>query len=642
MRRQTLTWAGALLAFSPLLVMSAAIADDTELTISHVEPSGDDVQILVSVPKGADVEPEDIAVTIDGAPATSEAALAGEEDSNHVRRTTILAIDTSDSMAGRRFTAAQDAAETFLQNVPEDVFVGIVTFDGTVETQLPPTTDRDDATEVIEGLTLARGTKLHDGVIAAVDLAGTDGQRSVLVLSDGLNTNRTPLADVEQAIGDAEVKVDAVALDQSKDDLGPLEAMTAAGGGELIPADTKALTQAFTDEADSLARQILVTAEIPGEVPGTEATVVVTAGTGGASMRAESYSVIRGDQTELLPEAPTAAEDEGIQIPKEAMYGGIAAIGFGLLVVLGSIMMMATAGSAPKTAEERIFAFAAGGAPQPGGARKAETNAFNLDQAKDAAQSMLSHNRSLEARIEQRLQASGSAFKPAEWFLLHGTIAILFGLGGALLGNGNLILILGFLILGLILPWVWLGRKRNKRVAAFNSGLADTLQLISGSLSAGMSLAQSLDSVVNEGNEPVAGEFKRVLIEARLGVPLEVAMEGIAQRIESKDFAWVVMAIRIQREVGGNLAELLTTVAATLRERDYLRRQVKALSAEGRLSAYILIALPIGMLMFMIAFRRDYVMPLFTEAFGLLLLFVAIVLIVLGWFSMSRIVKVEV
>ena len=115
---------------------------------------------------------------------------------------------------------------------------------------------------------------------------------------------------------------------------------------------------------------------------------------------------------------------------------------------------------------------------------------------------------------------------------------------------------------------------------------------MSGSLSAGLSLAQSIDTIVREGNEPIASEFRRVVVESRLGVTLEDSLEGVAQRMQSKDFEWVVMAIRIQRQVGGNLAELLLTVAATLREREYLRRHVKALSAEGRLSAYILGGLP--------------------------------------------------
>ena len=140
---------------------------------------------------------------------------------------------------------------------------------------------------------------------------------------------------------------------------------------------------------------------------------------------------------------------------------------------------------------------------------------------------------------------------------------------------------------------------------------------MSGSLSAGLSLAQSVDTVVREGQEPIAGEFKRVLVETRLGVSLESALDGVAERMVSKDFEWVVMAIRIQREVGGNLAELLNTVAATLRERDYLRRQVQTLSAEGKLSAYILGGLPPAMVIYMLMVRRDYVMPLFTDPMGL-------------------------
>ena len=130
---------------------------------------------------------------------------------------------------------------------------------------------------------------------------------------------------------------------------------------------------------------------------------------------------------------------------------------------------------------------------------------------------------------------------------------------------------------------------------------------MSGSLSAGLSLAQSIDTIVREGDEPIASEFRRVVVETRLGVTLEDSLEGVAERMESHDFDWVVMAIRIQREVGGNLAELLLTVAATLREREYLRRHVSALSAEGRLSCYILGGLPPGFLVYLALTKPDYV-----------------------------------
>ena len=199
-----------------------------------------------------------------------------------------------------------------------------------------------------------------------------------------------------------------------------------------------------------------------------------------------------------------------------------------------------------------------------------------------------------------------------------------------------------FLALGAIGPWFYLGFRRTRRLKKFNAALPDTLQLMSGSLAAGLSLTQSVDTIVREGSEPVASEFKRVLVETRLGVPLEISLEGVAERFESKDFEWVVMAINIQRQVGGNLAELLDTVAATMREREYLRRQVASLSAEGRLSAWVLSVLPPGFLLYLLLAQRDYVMPLFTDVRGLVMLGGATAWLLIGIFWMSKLVKVEV
>ncbi|MEQ4500960.1 type II secretion system F family protein, partial [Nocardioides kribbensis] len=141
---------------------------------------------------------------------------------------------------------------------------------------------------------------------------------------------------------------------------------------------------------------------------------------------------------------------------------------------------------------------------------------------------------------------------------------------------------------------------------------------------------------------PVASEFRRVLVEVRLGVSLEEALESVAERFESKDFEWVVMAIRIQRQVGGNLAELLDTVAGTMREREYMRRQVAALAAEGKLSAWVLGLLPPLFLVYLVLTNGDYVKPMFTEPLGWLMLGGAGLILGLGVFWMSRLIKVEV
>jgi tight adherence protein B len=165
---------------------------------------------------------------------------------------------------------------------------------------------------------------------------------------------------------------------------------------------------------------------------------------------------------------------------------------------------------------------------------------------------------------------------------------------------------------------------------------------MSGALSAGLSLAQAVDTVVREGSDPIAGEFRRALMEARLGVEIETALEGIAERMESKDFEWVVMAIRIQREVGGNLSELLTTVAATIREREYLERQVLALSAEGRLSVWILGGLPPAFLVYLMLTNRTYLEPLVSTPLGWIMLGGMVVMLVVGIVWMKKLVKVEV
>lgn len=621
-------------AAAALLGTPAPATAADELTISHAQASGDTLEMVVSMPEGADLSPGAVRVTIAGEPV-EVAAEPAEDASERIERTTVLAIDTSNSMVNaERFEPAKEAAAAFVDAAPDDVRIGVVSFDDDVVVELEPTTDREQAKAVIDGLTTAKQTSLNDGVLEAIRVAGTDGARQVLVLSDGRDTTQTSDESVVEAITDSGVQVDVVALDQEAGDLGPLQSFTEAGRGSVIEATTRALSAAFDAEAETLSRQVVVTATIPAGVTAREGTVEVTAG----DLTASRLVYLRSGVA--TPALDSASDDDSgsPQIPESVMYAGIAALGLGLLVLLGGVMLTATTPKADPSAEERIAAY--GGSPPPGGGGGAPT--LSLDQAKDAAAQVLRRNKGLEERISARLVAAGSSMKAAEWILMHGGITVGAGLVGVLLGGGDVFVLILALAAGALVPWLWLGHKRKKRLDAFQSSLADTLQLIAGSLSAGMSLAQAINTVVEEGNEPIAGEFKQVLVEARLGVPLEDALDQVAERCQSKDFAWVVMAIRVQRQVGGNLAELLTTVAATLREREYLRRQVKTLSAEGRMSGWILGLLPVAMFLYLLLTRRDYIRPLYTEFLGIVMLGAAVALLALGAFVMSRIVKVEV
>ena len=148
--------------------------------------------------------------------------------------------------------------------------------------------------------------------------------------------------------------------------------------------------------------------------------------------------------------------------------------------------------------------------------------------------------------------------------------------------------------------------------------------------------------MANEATQPTRRELQRVFTESRLGRPIEDALEDSANRMASIDLMWAVMAIRIQREVGGNLAETLRTTAATLREREMLKRQVKTLSAEGKLSAYILIALPVGVLLFSMMTNYAYVSLLLTTLMGIVMSVAGLISMAIGVWWMSKVVKIEV
>lgn len=633
-------------AAAALVVVGAATGATANGTIVDVDRSGGGLQVSVDVPAGVDIDLDGVTATVatSGADAVSYDATAQRitEGDTRVRRTTVLAIDTSGSMSGRRFEAAKRAAATFLETAPADVEVGIVSFDDDVETELEPTTDRAEALAIIDGLTLAVGTLLYDGVITAVDLTGTEGQRKVLVLSDGADGGETPLADVTAAIGEsAGVVVDVVALEQSGRNQRVLARIVEGGGGEVITADSRSLSATFSAEADALARQVAVTIDVPEDVAAQQVSVTVTLPSSAGDVVAESTvpGAEAAGPADPLDAIPAPAEvSTAAGTPEWLIYAGVGTFGLGLLVAL---VMLAPAKPVAMSAADRVTTYTAStlGGTDPG---RPEPEIALTQQASDAIAGVLERNKGFDERIATRLEAAGSELKPSEWLLVHAGAFLAISVVGLLLGRGNLVVGLIFMVLGVVGPWIYLGIRGNRRRKAFDAALPETLQLMSGSLSAGLSLMQSVDTIVREGTEPIASAFRRVLVETRIGVSLEDALDGVAERFDSRDFRWVVMAIKIQRQVGGNLAELLNTVASTMREREYMRRQVAALAAEGKLSAYVLGGLPPLFLLYLLATQGDYVQVLFTDPRGLIMLVGAGLWLGVGIFWMSKLIKVEV
>ncbi|MCU1456669.1 MAG: type secretion system protein [Actinomycetia bacterium] len=263
-----------------------------------------------------------------------------------------------------------------------------------------------------------------------------------------------------------------------------------------------------------------------------------------------------------------------------------------------------------------------------------------VQQAVDLTGSLAGHTRALGA-TEKLLEQADVPLRAAE--------ALFFYVAGVLILTVVLVLTLHPWTVGLVIaavvagvPPVVLKSRRRTRVAQFQEQLPQILSLLAGSLRAGFSFVQGLESVANESMDPMKREMQRVFNEGRLGRPIEDAMDEAADRMDSTDLRWAVMAIRIQREVGGNLAELLDTVADTMTERDRLKREVSALTAEGRISAIVMGIFPFGFAGFLYVIKPEYLNALFSDSTGLMFVIGSSVLAVLGFFWLMNIVKIEI
>lgn len=633
-----------LLALLALLAIPAPAASATDGQIDQVTGDGGVVEVLFSLrdlPAGEQADLDTVEASIDGEQLPAEAEPASEAS---VERTTMLAIDVSQSMAGVRFAQAKAAALAFVDQAPADVRIGLTTFASAAEVVEPATTDRDVLRADIQALDLTQRTELYAGIRTALGALPDDSPGSVLVLSDGKDTSGDPVRDTITAVRDSGARLDVVALEQTGAPLRVLGAIADAGSGEVTNAgDPESLTRLFQGQATILASQLIVSMPVPESWAGGDASVSVSVQAAGESYSDDAFVTLGAIQQvdeRFAEETPLAVDQPLLSITKPMMLGGLGALAVGgMLLIL--VLTGAFSGSSKATLDDRLAPYGAGAGPgRLAHAVRPSTGPGVRQQAVDTAEKLIRAG-GLDARLAKKLDAGGLKLHAAEWMLLHAGIAV----GGAAVSyllSGRLLVVVLALALGLVLPWLWLSRKEKKRIKAFDGQLADTLQLISGSLSAGLSLSQSLDTVVREGEEPVAGEFRRSLVEQRLGVNIEEALDGIAQRMRSPDFAWVVMAIRIQREVGGNLAELLVTVANTLREREYLRRQVATLSAEGRLSAWILGGLPPVFFVYLLVLRPEYLDPMLGKPLGWMMLGAATVMMTLGAFTLKKMVKVEV
>jgi Flp pilus assembly protein TadB len=520
--------------------------------------------------------------------AAAQRAQASQAPAGHAPVVLVL-LDSHQSWAGKGIPEKRKVATLrYVSALPADVRVGLITFAVDWQVVLLPTTDRSRLAQALRTAPTGKGvtsTGIYPAITGAESLLQHLGAAGRLVI----------LSNAEEVISRPSFKptvpIDVIPWRYDADDnIVELQALAAASRGHVaVPVRAPSLATVF-----------------PTAPPTAHATSPSTA-------------------------APVSRSAGASWL----LIGGLACVFLALLLIALRVLRPLTR-SDPRRVADQIDRYGPRHAPnEPEAEGKAARTVLGW------ASSLL-RSTNTERGLADRLDWAGIARSPAEWLLLTGCGCV--GLAGVLtvLTHNALLGIPIGLLAGWLAMHVYVSHRIGRRRNAFSEQLPDVLQLIAGSLQSGFSLPQSLDAVVREDTQPAAAEFSRALAEARIGADLEDALQRVADRMDSTDLRWTVMAIRIQREVGGNLAEVLLTTMGTMRERAFLRRQVRALSAEGRLSAYILVALPILTGAWFFYSDPKYMRLLYTTIPGLIMFIGSGLFIVLGALWMRKLINIEV
>jgi tight adherence protein B len=559
----------------------------------------------------------------------------------------VLAIDVSGSTAGRPLADAKSAAKSFVGQLPQGVRVGLVAFGERAQLRVPFTTNRSALNAAIDALQAGGGTSLYDAVqLASVTLSRTAAQHNIVLFSDGKDTASKVL--LGQAIARAkavDAPVTSVGLVTPDFDASALDRIAHdTGGRSLRVGQSASLASAFRQVAKDIASQYVITYTATGVGP-KELELSVSASVGSATGADQivvlNPRIIGGGSGGPSLDAPSAKPLVPAFAGKVGLYVGAGSVFVALMMFLGMLLFRPRESTAVKVLQRglRLYTRSAGkreGQPESSSKLSASSLGRRAIQIVDKIP-----KKEYEAQLQQMLERAGWQLRASEFILLQagGALAGLL-LGWGLFGKWWLGLFMG--IFGGAAPYLALKHRVAKRSTVFLSQLPDTLQLLAGSLQAGYGFMQGLDTLVKETSPPTSVEFSRVLTEARLGMPIEDALNAMADRIANEDFRWVVLAINIQRQVGGNLAVLLQTVAQTLREREQVRRQIKVLSAEGRLSGAILAGLPFAIAGYVMMVNPEYLKVLFSETIGKMMIAGALVFMGVGILWMKKLISIDV
>jgi tight adherence protein B len=541
----------------------------------------------------------------------------------------VLAIDASDSMRGAPLTAAVTAAREFVRNRNAAQPVAVVAFAGTVEVLLPFTTDHAAIERALAGISnLGRGSRLLDATQRGVELiAGADlSSGAVVVLSDGADRKSVgTVEDVAAAAKDANARVYAIGLLSRGREFGVPNLLAAATHGEFSSVESATdLARVYGRLGSSLGHQYVVRYRSAAARDRRVRVEVRVAGIDGAATAAYRTPALRRPAGAPFQHAPAE------RLWLSPATASVLCVIFAALVFTAVWLLMRPRQNGVR---ERMASWV--GAEESTGSAGGTLTGIVLAGAERSLDGREWWQRFMEALDIGRVGIP--AVRLLAWVAI-GTLAamVLF----ALVGGSP-----AFALLAAVVPfgtWLAIRRRVVKQRRLFMDQMPDNLQVVASAMRAGHSFAGALAVVVEDASEPSRRELQRAIADERLGMPLDVALGTAVRRMQNKDLEQVALVAALQRETGGNTAEVLDRVTETVRERLALRRMVSSLTAQGRMSRWVLTGIPVFLLVFMTAINSTYMSPLYTTGIGKALLVICALSITAGSLVIKKIVDIEV
>ena len=630
--------------FPPRVPAVAQGLDELPLHMEDVDSSDHpEVRLIISVPRefvGTEIPSDAFSVTENGVVVKSTAEAVPSDDLE-----VVLLLDVSGSMTGSPLAAAQSAALAFVDEMPHGVSVAVVTFADTAQVASTFSTDLESTADAVLGLRTEGETALYDGLVVAGSqfdpVSAT--RRTVILLSDGGDTvSGSSLSQALVALLDKDVSFYAIELQTPENDPEAMDRLAAATQGVVVAAtDPAALQEIFEEIAAQITNQYRLTYQSEAFGPTPVSVSVEVDGT-----TASTGQILR------MPAAPTPVEPQAAPTPEPVVEpvlptvrpGSLVQLSFaeqpsalylGIILVIAALFgaLFASRGLRQRK-KSALHQSDQGAVSAP---RSNAGLAMLADRAVELADRSLQGERG--GRLNGSLEQAGISMRPAEFAVLT-VIGGIVGFGVGYIGLGVVGGVVAAVIVVLLVR-LWVKQNADARKAAFAEQLPDTLNLMAGSVRAGFGLLQAIDVVAAESPSPTSEEFQRVKVETHLGRDLDDALQAMAIRVGSEDFEWVTEGIRIHREVGGDISEIIDSVNATIRDRNQIRRRIRSLSAEGRISAIILVILPFVLALIISLINPGYVSELTDTSTGRMLIAFAVGAMVVGVIWIRRIVTLE-